>query len=444
MGQHYSLQLGICYGKKLSTTSKMDEETLDLSKDRISNLPDEILVSILSLLTMKEAARTSVLSHRWRYLWAFTGRLEFQRPSKELRDFERCRLVKCVNQVLQSHKGQTIDKFEINFDVGEGYEHCIDRWLTFALAKKVKRLELNLFYFAPYSALGNYTLKPKILCDSRLDSLTTVLFNHVNVTGEVIQTLLSRCPFLEMLRVSNAMSLVDLKVSGPSLKLKRLEIVNCHELDYIEISALSLVSFKYKGQVTIISIKDAPCLAEVIFEGSYACLLNNGSWYSCCLPQLEKLMLDMTCEKFSRLPKFPSLRNLKQLELFLDVSRARDLLCLMSLLNASPLLHLFELRLLNLNRREQGQPKEWEVQPMHEHLKVFQLSGFVGCRIDTELVLYVLSHAGSLQKIVIDPLSPYAKKSSRECWECDEALLARINARKLEPSLRPGVELVVL
>lgn len=49
-------------------------------------------------------------------------------------------------------------------------------------------------------------------------------------------------------------------------------------------------------------------------------------------------------QKFSRLPKFPSLRNLKQLELFLNVNGARDLLCLMSLLNASPLLHLFELR----------------------------------------------------------------------------------------------------
>ncbi|GAB4849561.1 hypothetical protein Ancab_004355 [Ancistrocladus abbreviatus] len=37
--------------------------------DRISELPDEVLISILSRLTIQEAARTSALSRRWRYLW---------------------------------------------------------------------------------------------------------------------------------------------------------------------------------------------------------------------------------------------------------------------------------------------------------------------------------------------------------------------------------------
>ncbi|CAL9029672.1 unnamed protein product, partial [Prunus brigantina] len=40
--------------------------------DSINELPHEILGSILSLLPLKEAVATSVLSRHWRYAWAWS------------------------------------------------------------------------------------------------------------------------------------------------------------------------------------------------------------------------------------------------------------------------------------------------------------------------------------------------------------------------------------
>lgn len=46
-------------------------------EDHISLLPDNILVMILSFLTVKEAARTSALSKRWIGVWRFVVQLDF-------------------------------------------------------------------------------------------------------------------------------------------------------------------------------------------------------------------------------------------------------------------------------------------------------------------------------------------------------------------------------
>ena len=91
--------------------------------DCISWLPDEILISILSLLTVKEAIKTSVLSHRWKCLWSFTDTLDFDDPDttqdidaeKEKMKIERKKFVKSVNHILKLYEVSTIDKFRVCF-----------------------------------------------------------------------------------------------------------------------------------------------------------------------------------------------------------------------------------------------------------------------------------------------------------------------------------------
>lgn len=84
-------------------------------------MTDDILVCILSLLDPREATRTSVLSMRWRYVWAKVSNLSFGASStlytlwnpcpisNEYQaiqyDFEACKHVPCADQVVSLSDG---------------------------------------------------------------------------------------------------------------------------------------------------------------------------------------------------------------------------------------------------------------------------------------------------------------------------------------------------
>lgn len=187
--------------------------------DWITELPDEILVNILSRLEMKEAARSCVLSPRWRNLWKlFTGSLDFD-ASDTMRlicygeketHVEALKYRDWVNQVLDSHEGLTLERFGIAFDLGRSCSTSLDKWVDFAIAKRVRRIELNLrtrfdCYRCHYSA---YTF-PSWLLDipfdfPSFDRLTDLCLMSVSITEEDLAYFLSTCLLLEKLSVENA------------------------------------------------------------------------------------------------------------------------------------------------------------------------------------------------------------------------------------------------
>ncbi|CAL2275251.1 unnamed protein product [Prunus armeniaca] len=119
-----SVQLKLDESGKRRKIIKDDEHKV--VEDRISELPYEVIVSIVSLLPLKEAVATSILSRRWRYVWSSTTTLNletvnFEDPETlnyfceldyDKRDQEEGhKYVNWVNHALKQHSGQSIERF---------------------------------------------------------------------------------------------------------------------------------------------------------------------------------------------------------------------------------------------------------------------------------------------------------------------------------------------
>lgn len=409
----------------------MDKSSLKCirnSEDLISQLPDEILIFILSPLKMKEAIRTSVLSHRWECLWSFTDTLDFDDPDtmqeidarKKKLKTERKKFVKRVNRILGLHQASTINKFRVCFELGKNSTPHIDSWLDFAISKRVKRLELDFtplesmrhYYTFSHEQLTRIISKIGVHCINFLTSLT---LKYVNVTGELLEHCLSVCPVLEKLHVARSQSLVRLKISGPSLQLKYLHIINCSQIKDVLIGGVYLVRISY------------------LF-----CPLSN------YLSQLQHLMLDI-CNFNDDNLEFPDLQgllNLRHLEVRVAACNDGSLLGLIPLIEATRVLHKFS---LELSCFAWSKPlKERELRKVmkcpNEHLKVVEIMGFVGRAIDIELTVYLLEIAVNLEKICINPRAPHLVGTP---WEAENEG-ARESAKQLKKHLPLGAELVIL
>lgn len=287
-------------------------------EDWINGLPDDILISILSRLKIREAASTSVVSRRWENLWKFcTGSLVFDSSKvaleiavdSKLYESKRSDYVSWVNQVCESHKGPTIDEFRICFHLDRTYSRHISRWLRFAIAKHTRVLHLDFTYFLGVGSFYDlYTFPRKYFLRlqsrmglSRIRHLKSLRFSSVNVNGEHIEFFLFNCPVLEEVCVEGSNHLVDLKVTGSSLRLKHLEIKLCHSINLVEISASNLESLIYMNQIVRLHIKYAPRLVNVSICGGYTARIDEP--ITAALPPVSSYLFQLetlTLQLYSR------------------------------------------------------------------------------------------------------------------------------------------------
>ncbi|KAM7467311.1 hypothetical protein LguiB_014873 [Lonicera macranthoides] len=207
--------------------------------DRISELPEGILVNIVSLLTIEEAARTSILSHGWKKLWTFSpGSLNFD-GSKVLEEIifsrnygllepERIKFVSWVNQILNAHKGVTIKELRVQFDLDLSYG---SEPQTLIVDKNFSRLSISLSRIAKLKLdlaadmYGYFTRFPRF---KNLEQLELIVKTSDHRSLLSCTSLLRACPMLY--RFSIQMEWVDEPAEvrervKRSIKLKCLKVV---------------------------------------------------------------------------------------------------------------------------------------------------------------------------------------------------------------------------
>ncbi|KAL7140418.1 hypothetical protein ABFS83_09G119700 [Erythranthe nasuta] len=438
------------------------QDTTTTTEIGIDKLPDDMLIAILSRMSLKEAARTSVLSSRWRNLWTSTSRdLVFDAADTSggaVMKMEK--FADMVDYTLKLYEGTGVDSLSIRFsniheDDDGVISHSIYSWVYFAMLKQVKKFELDLSVAGGYHY--NYEF-PEVLtwllrfppekwfpleCKSKngvrvlrslgaFRSLRSLRLVHVDISDTAVCYFLSSCPVIEELSIRASNTIINLQVVDPP-SLKVLEIVDCPNIKSLVISSTNLVSCTYIGKKISSPFKNVPNLSDLTLGGKFCTSFiyepNKHSSYSL---QLGKLVLNLQTASFFERQigpiDLPQLHGLKRLELNVVSQVGRSLLFFISLIKASPRLHEFKLKIDYLVARQSSDdsmirerlmpfPKVTSTEEYtfeHKNLKVVKIEGYCGCESEEQFVVQ-LCNIASLEKVLIDTDCDYYLDHAENC-----------------------------
>ncbi|KAG2328914.1 hypothetical protein Bca4012_021470 [Brassica carinata] len=387
--------------------------------DRISNLPDELLVKILSFVPTKEAVSTSVLSKRWEYLWIWSPNLEFgHRVCSE----DRCkRLQSFLDRNLPLHRAPVIESFRLESCSSHFKPESIKMWVSTAVSHCLRELDIlhddtdpaksknilpsNLF---ACKSLVILKLVGEILLDVpnmiSLPSLKTLKIKRVRYSSEeTLQRLLSNCPVLEDLMVDlhdyDDYTTGKLTVAVPSLQSLSLYIPYISLIDGFVIDTPALKYFKLLDHCPYdhyFLIEKMPFLAEAYLDVSLTDLKSIfGS-----ITSVKRLSI---CSEAVMLDEGFVFNQLEHLEVCICTlfSSADQLI---DLLKASSKLKRLDISFMDLHKPS-GMVCWNEPTTVPEcilsSLQSFSWSKYTGEPEERDVVVYILKHARHLRTSTI-------------------------------------------
>ncbi|XP_040382254.1 putative F-box/LRR-repeat protein At3g28410 [Oryza brachyantha] len=248
--------------------------------DRISDLPEELIQSILIRLpSTAAAARTSVLSRRWRDVWtrlpslSFTWECQHGRPD-------------AIEAALAAYSAPTVNRLAISLGCPYPPRSAVAGWLEFAAWRVAGSLTLNFprYYCSvdlpvceratSISIHGQNSLRlPPVGSFAALTALTiTGAFLEGGGFEDVLSS--SRCPRLQRLKVRGVMlrTAADDDVSIRSGSLERLDFF-VHGVARLEVAAPRLRCFRAALEARGDGVPEAsiaaPMLEAVDWHGAF-------------------------------------------------------------------------------------------------------------------------------------------------------------------------------
>jgi F-box domain len=212
--------------KTIGTRCKKIPSTID----RISKLPDHLLHHILSFLPQKQAGCTSILSHRWRNVWASMQGFNFYMDEFAMYGPEK--FVSYVNATLPYRLKQDLQVFKtFLFSASPTNRTASSRWITHALKHDVRVLHIIM-------RLKNSGVKAilsrRMLTSQSLEELALFCFPKVEIRIPNVISL-SQLKDLSLQRVDVNSTFLERIISG----CPRLENLNLHHcrVTFSEISS---------------------------------------------------------------------------------------------------------------------------------------------------------------------------------------------------------------
>ncbi|ESQ47201.1 hypothetical protein EUTSA_v10028223mg [Eutrema salsugineum] len=389
---------------------------------RISELPNDLLIKILSFLPTKVAVSTSILSKQWEFLWMWLPKLVYTSSCCYSKSEDK-RLKCFLDRNLPLHKTPVIESLRLYFRYPHLEPGDIKLWVLTVVSRYVLELEISYFTYqneqdilssSLYTCKSLVTLKlngmilvdvPRMVCLPCLKTLRLECMTYLN--EDSLQQLLSNCPVLKDLFVQSrgGNNLRKFIVIVPSLK--RLTFLGGD--DHLDEIVVKTPSLKYLD-FTYYSFKIHHCLIENMPKLSEA-------YVNVSFPILERLIGSITSVKRLTLLQvdygsedvygggfvFNQLVHLN-----LRMYQRYSLNVQVRLLKDSPKLRLLGLDLCRSRRDVHGTNGVifWNQQStvpecMLSSLQTFKFSGYLGRPEEKDLVIYVLKNAHHLKTATI-------------------------------------------